>query len=189
MSLISYREFSLRKINSILVLLIILSLFVHALLSGLCLANLIAYTPNMVVTGMICLLFASLHIIISLYLYIRDRLKQRNIRVYNHINNDTVVQAISGFCIVVFVVLHILSYIYLPAHIYNIYWNIAHVIVDTSLVISLYVHLQLSIPRMLVSLGFLVDEGAYDKCQKYTRIILLICVIALFFAEISHYIL
>ncbi len=58
--------FQLRKLNSLLVIIIILILASHALLTGLLLAGLIEYTPNTIVTGEILLFFVILHIIISL---------------------------------------------------------------------------------------------------------------------------
>ena len=96
--------FQLRKLNSLLVIIIILILASHALLTGLLLAGLIEYTPNTIVTGEILLFFVILHIIISLYLFIKDKIKQRKIHVYANINKDTIVQAISGIFIIIFIV-------------------------------------------------------------------------------------
>lgn len=181
--------FSLRKFNSLLTILISLILTSHALLSALCLSGLIDYTPNMAVTGKLVLSVAIIHIILSLYLFVKDRINQKKIRTYNNINNDTLIQAISGIFIIIFVIAHILSYIYLPAHIKNFNWQITHLIVDTLLFITLFIHLQLSIPRLLVSLGFLIEKNDYDKCRKIIRIFLIIILILLFLSELSYYIL
>lgn len=179
----------LRKLNSVLVIIIVLILASHALLTGLLLAGLIEYTPNTIVTGEVLLFFVIVHIIISLYLFIKDKIKQRKIRVYANINRDTIVQAISGIFIIVFIVAHVLSYIYLPAYIPNFNWQITHQTIDTLFFITLFIHLQISIPRLLVSFGFLVEKNDYDNCRKVIRIILLIIFTLLFLSELSYYIL
>lgn len=181
--------FQLRKLNSLLVVIIILTIISHALLAGLCLAELIAYTPNINVTGQVVLSLAIVHIIISLYLFIKDRISQKKIRVYPQINKDTPVQAISGIFIIIFIAAHILSYIYLPAYIPNFSWQITHMTIDTLFFITLFIHLQISIPRLLVSFGFLVEKKDYDNCQKVVRIILIIIFALLFLSELSYYVL
>ena len=160
--------FQLRKLNSLLVIIIILILASHALLTGLLLAGLIEYT---------------------LYLFIKDKIKQRKIHVYANINKDTIVQAISGIFIIIFIVAHVLSYIYLPAYIPNFNWQITHLTIDTLFFITLFIHLQISIPRLLVSFGFLVEKNDYDKCRKVIRILLIIIFTLLFLTELSYYIL
>lgn len=179
----------LRKLNSLIVIIIILILIAHALLTGLLLAGLIEYTPNTIVTGEVLLFFVILHIIISLYLFIKDKIKQRKIRFYANINKDTTVQAISGIFIIIFIAAHVLSYIYLPAYIPNFNWQITHLIIDTLLFITLFIHLQVSLPRLLVSFGFLVEKNDYDKSKKVIRIILIIIFTLLFLTELSYYIL
>ena len=181
--------FQLRKLNSLLVIIIILILAAHALLTGLLLAQLIEYTPNTIVTGEILLSFVIAHIIISLYLSIKDKIKQRKIRVYANVNRDTLVQAVSGIFIIIFIAAHVLSYIYLPAYIPNFNWQITHLTIDTLFFITLFIHLQISIPRLLVSFGFLVEKNDYDNCRKVVRIILVIIFTLLFLSELSYYIL
>ena len=181
--------FQLRKLNSLLVIIIILILASHALLTGLLLAGLIEYTPNTIVTGEVLLFFVIAHIIISIYLFIKDKIKQRKIHVYANINKDTIVQAISGIFIIIFIVAHVLSYIYLPAYIPNFSWQITHLTIDTLFFITLFIHLQISIPRLLVSFGFLVEKNDYDNCRKVVRIILIIIFTLLFLSELSYYIL
>ena len=161
----------------------------HALLTALCLAKLIAYTPNTIKTGRLLFTLVLVHIIISLYLFVKDKIKQRKIRTYSHINKDTLLQAVSGIFIIIFIVAHVLSYIYLPAHIPNFNWQLTHLIVDTLFFITLFVHFQISIPRLLVSLGFLVEENDYDNCRKVVRIILIVILTLLFLTELSYYIL
>ena len=80
--------FQLRKLNSLLVIIIILIITSHALLAGLILAELITYTPNTIVTGEILLSFVIVHIIISLYLFIKDKISQKKIRIYPQINKE-----------------------------------------------------------------------------------------------------
>ena len=181
--------FQLRKLNSLLVIIIILIIISHALLAGLCLAELINYTPNINVTGQVVLSFVIVHIIISLYLFIKDKINQRKILVYPQINKDTAVQAISGIFIIIFIAAHVLSYIYLPAYIPNFSWQITHLIIDTLFFITLFIHLQISIPRLLVSFGFLVEKNDYDNCMKVVRIILIIIFTLLFLTELFYYIL
>lgn len=179
----------LRKLNSLLVIIIILIITSHALLAGLILAELITYTPNTIVTGEILLSFVIVHIIISLYLFIKDKISQKKIRIYPQINKDTPIQAISGIFIIIFIAAHVLSYIYLPAYIPNFSWQITHLTIDTLFFITLFIHLQISIPRLLVSFGFLVEKNSYDNCQKVVRIILIITFTLLFLTELSYYIL
>ena len=181
--------FPLRKLNSLLVIIIILIITSHALLAGLILAELITYTPNTIVTGEILLSFVIVHIIISLYLFIKDKSNQEKIRIYPQINKDTPVQAISGVFIIIFIVAHVLSYIYLPAYIPNFNWQITHLTIDTLFFITLFIHLQISIPRLLVSFGFLVEKNDYDNCRKVVRILLIIIFSLLFLTELSYYIL
>ena len=181
--------FQLRKLNSLLVIIIILIITSHALLAGLILAELITYTPNTIVTGEILLFFVIVHIIISLYLFIKDKISQKKIHIYPQINKDTPVQAISGIFIIIFIVAHVLSYIYLPAYIPNFSWQITHLTIDTLFFITLFIHLQISIPRLLVSFGFLVEKNDYNKCRKVVRILLSITFTLLFLSELSYYIL
>lgn len=181
--------FQLRKLNSLLVIIIILIIASHALLAGLILAELITYTPNTIVTGEILLSFVIVHIIISLYLFIKDKISQKKIRIYPQINKDAPVQAISGIFIIIFIAAHVLSYIYLPAYIPNFNWQITHLSIDTLFFITLFIHLQISIPRLLISFGFLVEKNDYDKCRKVVRIILIITFTLLFLSELSYYIL
>ena len=181
--------FQLRKLNSLLAIIIILIITSHALLAGLILAELITYTPNTIVTGEILLSFVIVHIIISLYLFIKDKINQKKIRIYPQINKDTPVQAISGIFIIIFIAAHVLSYIYLPAYIPNFTWQITHLTIDTLFFITLFIHLQISIPRLLISFGFLVEKNDYDNCQKVVRILLIIIFSLLFLTELSYYIL
>ena len=181
--------FSLRKINSVLIIPIILLLAYHALLSGLCLAELIEYTPNMALSGVLLLTFLIIHIIISLYLFVKDRNKRGKIRAYDYINKEKRFQAFSGIFLIIFIFAHILSYIYLPAYISNFYWHISHFIIDILLFIALYIHLELSILRSLVSFGFLVEKKDYNNCRIFVRIILAIIFIFLAYSELSYYIL
>lgn len=182
-------NYSLRKFNSILVILIFILLCLHSLLSALLFLNWIGYTPMIKVYGLLLLAIVFIHIIISLHLFLKDRKNQKRIRLYNHINNESSIQAYSGVLIIVCIVLHILSYIFLPAYIPILSWKIAHLLVDTLLFIMLFIHLQLSIPRLLMSLGFLTEDDSYDNCKRYFNIILGVLVVILFLVELSYYIL
>jgi len=180
---------SLRKLNSILVIIIILLLAYHAIISALCMAEIISYTPDMVTSGLIVLAFVIIHIVISLYLFVKDKIKQKKIRVYNDINKDIRLQAISGIFIIIFAVAHVLSYIYIPSFNANLISKIIHFIIDILLFITVFIHLQISIPRLLVSLGFLTGENDYEKSRKIVKVILGVGLILLIIAEVIYYIL
>lgn len=181
-------EIIIRKLNSILILLIILLLLWHGLLSALYMFNIISYSPNFITTGRRLFLFVSLHIIFSLYLYFKDSKKRNKFRTYFNIQNDTSKQLVTGIFILIFMFSHYISYSLLPISITNSFnISIIHFIIDNLLFISIYLHLQVSLPRLLISLGFLENENSYHKAKSRTRIILLVFLILFFVAEIIFY--
>ena len=180
---------SLRKINSLVALIIILLLLFHALESVLYLMGISPYSPNMQVTGRRLFLWVMLHMIISLYLFIKDKYDNRKISKYDNIRDDTRKQAISGIAIVVFVMLHVVTYSVSPVNILNNYMTYVHLIIDNLLFGSLLIHLTISIPRLMVSFGFLTEENSYEKFSHRISTAFKIIFIILLILEVLHYLL
>ena len=180
---------SLRKINSMVLLVIIILLVWHALESLLYLIGITPYSPSLQVTGRRLFLWVSLHVIISLYLFIKDKYVNRKFKKYNNIRNDTQIQIISGLAIVVFVILHILTYSISPVNILNNYMVYIHFIIDNLLFCSLLIHLTISIPKLMVSFGFLTEENSYEKFSYRISTAFKIIFIILLFAELLYYLL
>lgn len=179
--------FSLRKINTLLVVIIILILLNHAVLSVLYLYGIINYSPDFQITGRRLFYPVVAHIIISLYLYFKD--KSRNVNRYSNLISDTVQQLITGILIIVFVSLHILGYSFNPINVESsFYFNLYHFIVDNLLFVSIAMHLRVSIPKFLVSFGFLQQKDAYSNFKRKTNYIVLIILVILILAEVVFYI-
>lgn len=177
-------NFSLRKINSIIVILMILLLLNHVLLSSLYLYGLIDYSPSFQITGRrLFYLFIS-HLIISLYLYFRDKRYSKGNNKYSHIRNDTIKQMITGVFIVAFAGMHIISYSIYPLISTPVAMKIIHLIIDVLLFVSIYEHLKISLPRLLVSIGFLTDNKSYDKFTDKMNILLSVLLVLLVIAEL-----
>lgn len=185
----SFDRFSLRKINSLVLLVIILLLLWHALESLLYLIGVLPYSPSMQVTGRRLFLWVMLHMIISMYLYVRDRYVNRKYRKYDNLRNDTRIQAISGIAIIIFVILHVVTYSLSPANMLGSYMVFVHLVVDNLLFCSLLVHLNISIPRLMVSFGFLTEEDSYEKFSRWISVLFRILFILLLVSEVLHYLL
>lgn len=179
-------EIIIRKINSILVILIFALLLWHSLCSALYMLGIINYSPSMIKTGRRLFIFVMLHVILSLYLCIKDTLKRRNIKTFFKIQNETKLQIISGIIIGIFVFLHYISYATISMD-SNI--SIIHFVIDNLLFISIIMHLSISIPRLLISLGFLTNDDEYNKFKKNIKHILLVVLIFFFLSETIYYIL
>lgn len=177
-------QLSLRKINSLIVLIIVLLLAHHAILSGLYMWGLVPYSPSLKTTGRRLFLWALLHIIISLYLYLRDRFNQRNYNVYSNIRNDTLKQIVTGVAVLLSVSLHVYTYHVHSASIIIGGVNLVHLITDAFLFVSVLTHLQISIPRLMVSFGYLQEEDSYGKLSKILAIVLSLIFIGLLLGEI-----
>ncbi len=182
-------KISLRKINSLVALIIILLLLCHALESLLYLTGISPYSPNMQVTGRRLFLWVMLHMIISLYLFIKDKYENRKFKKYNNIRNDTRKQAVSGIAIVVLVILHVVTYSVSPVNVLNNYMTCVHFVIDNLLFCSLLIHLTISIPRLMVSFGFLTEESSYEKFTRGISIAFRIIFILLLISEVLHYLL
>lgn len=181
---------SLRKINALLVIIIVLMLLNHAVRSLLYLYGLIPHSPSFQITGRRVFMVLCLHIILSLYLYFRDKSRRNGITIYPDIIKETNFQVISGICILFFMILHVVSYSYAPADTTMSFFVIViHFIVDNLLFVSITIHLSVSLPRLLVSLGFLSkNKESYEISRKRINIILGIIFVLLFIAEIIFYI-
>ena len=179
---------SLRKINSLVLLIIILLLLHHAVSSLLYLSGIIAYSPNIKATGRRLFLWLLVHIAISSYLYIRDWYNQRGFNRYNHIRSETKRQIVSGIAVITFVILHLVAYHISPVSVVIYRINIVHFIVDNLLFVSVLIHLQVSIPRLLMSFGFLREKDSYKKANQIIIKILVVVFVFLLLIEVVYYI-
>ena len=178
--------FSLRKINAVLAVIMILMLLNHAVLSVLYMYGIISYSPSFQITGRRLFYPLVLHIIISSYLFFND--KTRKNRVYSNLISDTTQQIVTGVCIIVFVALHILTYMMFPINSqFNFWIRLTHFIVDIGMFASITMHLRVSIPRLLVSFGFLEGKNSYHNFRYKFNILIIIILILLVLAEIIHY--
>lgn len=182
-------EIIIRKINSILIIIIIALLLWHGLLSVLYMLGVINHTPDMVITGRRLFLFVMLHIIFSLYLYFKDTYRRKKMKTYFNIQNKTIVQAFSGIGILIFMFLHYMSYSTFPVN-SNLPFVVSlfHIITDVLLFTMICLHLIISIPRVVVSFGFLSEDKAYANFENNTRKLLVIFLVFFFLAELIFYI-
>ena len=174
---------SLRKINSILIIVLVALLAYHALVNTLLFFGILSYSSIFKISGRRVFYPLILHIIISLYLYIKERLKKS--RSYPKLTRETVQQLVSGICIIIFAAAHILNYS--GEYVINPLQIINHIIVDNLLFISIAIHLQVSIPRLLVSFGFLEGKDDYKNVKNKITILLLIVLIMIFTAQATFY--
>lgn len=177
---------SLRKINGVFALLIILLLLAHAVLSVLLFFGLIKFTPNIIITGVLLVVPLVGHIIVSLYLHFKN--VNKSVKRYPKLTSETSLQFISGLAIIVFVILHILTNMMLPVYIYSgFYFKLMHFLIDIFLFISIAAHLRVSMPRFLVSIGFLKGKGAYKKFKYRFNIFNYIWLAIAILAEVVCY--
>ena len=177
---------SLRKINGILVAIIILLLLNHAILSALFLYGVIDYSPSFKITGRRLFYPVVAHIIISLYLFIKDR--RKNVRRYSDLISETNQQIVTGIGIVVFVSLHIISYMFPPANFYYDFGRgLVQVIIDGMMFTSICLHLRISIPRLLVSFGMLESKNSYSNFKRKFSIAILVILVILIFADVVRF--
>lgn len=177
---------SLRKINSVIVIIMIVILLHHAVLSVLYMYGIIAYSPSFQITGRRLFYPLVAHIIISLYLFIRD--KRRNVKTYPKLISQTSQQAITGILIIVFVSLHIISYMISPIDVsFAFEVKLMHFLIDIGLFSSIMLHLRVSIPRLMLSFGFLGAKNSYSNFQNKWNIVVCVILILLILAEIIHY--
>lgn len=177
---------SLRKINSLLVVIVILVLAIHAMLNILGMYGLISYTPDFKITGRRLFYPLVAHVIISLYLYFSDKRKQ--IKTYSKLIAETTQQILTGISIIVFAGLHIITYMIIPAINQSLSINLIHFIIDNLLFISIALHLRVSIPRFLISIGFLEGKNSYKHFKNKLSIIILLILILFIIAEVIFYI-
>lgn len=176
---------SLRKINTLMVVIIVALLLHHAILSVLHLYGVIGYSPSFQITGRRIFYPLVAHVVISLYLYFRDKSKRGN--RYSGLIKDTTQQLVTGILIIVFVSLHILSYMFAPLNSgYDSWMRVFHFIVDNLLFISLILHLRVSIPKFMMSLGFLGGKDEYVNFKHKSNCVLLIFLVLLILAEVVY---
>ncbi|MBR0270691.1 MAG: hypothetical protein IJQ68_01680 [Methanobrevibacter sp.] len=173
---------SLRKINTLLVVVIAAMLLIHGLMSLLFLYGITAYSPDFKITGRRLFYPVAAHIIISLYLYFKD--KSGTLKKYADLNSDTLRQMISGIFIIIFAALHIVGYSIGSVTDIDLY----HFIVDTLLFASIAVHLNVSVPKFMISLGFLEAKDAHSNFKRKIKYAVMIIFIICVLAELRYYI-
>lgn len=178
---------SLRKINTLLIIVIAVMLLSHAVLSLLYLYGVISYSPDFQITGRRLFYPVVAHIIISLYLYFRDR--PWHVNRYSALISDTRQQMISGIFIIIFATMHILGYSFDPmGGESTFYYSIYHFIVDNMLFVSIALHLRVSIPKFMISFGFLEGKDAHLNFKRNVNYAVLIVLIILVLGEVAYYI-
>lgn len=178
---------SLRKINTLLIIIIAAMLLNHALLSILYLYGVISYSPDFQITGRRLFYPVVAHIIISLYLYFKDR--SRGANRYPNLISDTRQQMITGIMIIVFVTLHILGYSFNPLGGQSTFnYSIYHFIVDNMMFLSIALHLRVSIPKFMVSFGFLDEKDAYLNFKRKVNWAIAAILIFLVLGEVMYYV-
>lgn len=177
---------SIRKINSILVVIMLLIILTHATLSVLYLYGFISYSPNFQITGRKLFYPLILHSILSVYLYIKD--KTRKVKIYPKLISETKQQIITGIGIFVFASLHIITYMISSINTnFSILMGLTHFLIDNAMFISIILHLRVSMPRLAISLGFLETKNSYVNFkEKFNKFIIMILIL-LVLAEIIHY--
>ena len=177
---------SLRKINTLLIIVIAVMLLIHAVQSVLYLYGIISYSPDFQITGRRLFYPVVAHILISMYLYFKD--KSRGVNRYPNLISDTRQQMITGIMIVVFVSMHILGYSFNPLGGQNtLYSNMYHFIVDNLLFVSIALHLRVSIPKFMISFGFLEGKEAHENFKRKVNWAVAVILIFLILGEIVYY--
>lgn len=185
-NIINYKDswlkmISLRKINTLLVILIIIFLLNHAVLAVLGMSGLTDYTPDITITGRRLFYPLAAHIIISSYLFISDKIKQN--KTYPELISETTQQILTGISIMLFASLHIINHMNTMLN-SNAY---IHFTVDVLLFISIALHLRVSLPRFLISLGLLQGKNSYNDFKRKNNIIILAILILCIISEIIFY--
>ena len=160
-------------------------LIYHALLATLYFFGIVPYMPDFKITGRRLFYPFVLHIIISLYLFIRERTKSKR---YSNLIRETNQQIITGICIILFATLHILNYSagsvsgngeFLTA--------LRHIIVDNLLFVSIALHLRVSLPRLMISFGFLEGKNDYANAKSRIGKVILAVLVIIFIGEAIFY--
>ena len=122
-----------------------------------------------------------------MYLYFKD--KSRGTNRYHNLISDTTQQLISGIMIIVFVSLHILGYSFNPLGGQSTFnFSLYHFIVDTLMFVSIAVHLRVSIPKFMISLGFLESKDEHINFKRKVNWAVLIILIFLIVGEVIYYV-
>ena len=91
---------------------------------------------------------------------------------------------ISGIFIIIFAALHIVGYSIGSVTDIDLY----HFIVDTLLFASIAVHLNVSVPKFMISLGFLEAKDAHSNFKRKIKYAVMIIFIICVLAELRYYI-
>jgi hypothetical protein len=91
--------------------------------------------------------------------------------------------------IIVFVSLHILGYSFNPLGEQSTFnFSLYHFIVDTLMFVSIAVHLRVSIPKFMISLGFLENKDEHLNFKRKVNWAVLIILIVLILGEVMYYV-
>lgn len=180
----------MRKINTILVTLIIIMLGKHGITSALYFLGIIDYSSNFIMTGRRLFIVVGVHILVSSALYLKDKLNRRGLRFYKELSKPTIVQMITGMLIFLFMLFHWGSYAKVSAKQVPDVFSVAlkHWSVDVIFISSIMLHLYVSIPRWIISLGLVKERKHFQKAKKCITIILAIAWSGFMLGEILFYI-
>ena len=171
----------------VVIIVIAVMLLGHALLSLLYLYGFISYSPDFQITGRRLFYPVVAHIVISIYLYFKD--KSKGVNRYPNLISDTRQQMITGIMIIVFVSMHILGYSFNPLgepSTFNI--SLYHFIVDNLLFVSIALHLRVSIPKFMISFGFLEGKDAHLNFKRKVNWAVAIILVVLILGEVVYYV-
>lgn len=116
-------------------------------------------------------------------------MKNKNVKL-NYKVTDTTIQLVSGIFMIVLIVLHIYYIIISPVYLVSTLQDgLIHIILDNLVAILILVHLSVSIPRLLVSLGFLIGENDYKHARYVSNILLIVFLLIIFICEVSYFVL
>lgn len=179
----------MRKLNGILVIIIIAMLAIHSILAAFFLGGLIKYSPNYQITGRRLFIVLCVHMLISIYLMLQEHFKHHKIYKYARVIRETRIQAVTGVLIILFMISHVILYsidsVANPST-ENI-MIFLHLLTDLLLITSILIHLAVSIPRLCVSLGVIGSQKGYEKGKKIVFRILTVLWVCYVFAEASFY--
>lgn len=179
----------MRKINALVVIVIIGMFGVHSISSALYLAGILKYQPSYQITGRRVFLVVCLHLIISLILYFKELSKKKKSKVNIALVAETKIQLISGILLAVLMGLHVVLYsCYSAAKIpESLQVRGIHLIVDMLFFGTILSHLAVSIPRLAISVGLVNRELAYIKVNKIVKVILLLLGLGYMSGEVLFY--
>ena len=108
---------------------------------------------------------------------------------YSNLIKETNQQLITGICIIIFATLHILNYSWgSVSDNTELFTTLSHIVVDNLLFVSIALHLRVSLPRLLISFGFLEGKSDYANAKSKINKIILVLLVIIFMVEAIFYI-